>query len=200
MLILGLTGNIGCGKSSLSEIFISNGIDVIDADKVSRDIMEDKDFLDVIFKEFGDTIKNNDGTLNRKSLGKLVFSDNKKLKRLNLLTHPKIKSVILERLDLLRDKGKTISVIDAALLIEHNYLSMLDKLVLITCDLEEQIKRVQNRDEITKEEALNRINSQMNQNEKVKFADYIIDNSGSLDELKEKAYKFMDFMKENWCE
>lgn len=200
MLILGLTGNIGCGKSRLSEIFISNDIDVIDADKVSRDIMEDKDFLDVIFKEFGDTIKNNDGTLNRKSLGKLVFSDNKKLKRLNLLTHPKIKSVILERLDLLRDKGKTISVIDAALLIEHNYLSMLDKLVLITCDLEEQIKRVQNRDEITKEEALNRINSQMNQNEKVKFADYIIDNSGSLDELKEKAYKFMDFMKENWCE
>nr|WP_312984248.1 dephospho-CoA kinase [Clostridioides sp.] len=200
MLILGLTGNIGCGKSSLSKILIKNGIDVIDADKVSREIMNDLDFLERIFTEFGYGIKNEDGTLNRKKLGKIVFKDDKRLEKLNSLTHPKIQEAILSRLADLRIQGKSIVVIDAAILIEHGYTKIVDKLLLITCNNDEQIRRVQKRDNCTKEEALNRINSQMSQDKKANFADYIIDNSGSFNELNDKAYKFMKYMKENWCE
>ena len=79
MLILGLTGNIGCGKSSLSNILIQNNIDVIDADIISRQIFEDKELLNLVFENFGQNIKNIDGTLNRKALGNIVFNDDEKL-------------------------------------------------------------------------------------------------------------------------
>jgi dephospho-CoA kinase len=200
MLILGLTGNIGCGKSSLSKIFIRNGIDVIDADKVAREIMEDENFLKKIYEEFGYEIRNEDKTLNRKKLGSIVFKDEERLEKLNSLTHPMIQEVILSRIEYFKNLNKSITVIDAAILIEHGYTEIVDKLLVVTCNIDEQIRRVQKRDKCTKEEALNRINSQMSQNEKAKIADYIIDNSGTYAELNEKAYKFMVYMKENWCE
>jgi dephospho-CoA kinase len=200
MLILGLTGNIGCGKSSLSKIFIRNGIDVIDADKVAREIMEDENFSKKIYEEFGYEIRNEDKTLNRKKLGSIVFKDEERLEKLNSLTHPMIQEVILSRIEYFKNLNKSITVIDAAILIEHGYTKIVDKLLLVTCNIDEQIRRVQKRDKCTKEEALNRINSQMNQNEKVKIADYIIDNSGTYAELNDKAYKFMVYMKENGCE
>ncbi|WP_027702497.1 dephospho-CoA kinase [Metaclostridioides mangenotii] len=200
MLILGLTGNIGCGKSSLSKIFIKNGIDVIDADKVAREIMEDENFSKKIYEEFGYEIRNEDKTLNRKKLGSIVFKDEERLEKLNSLTHPMIQEEILSRIEYFKNLNKSITVIDAAILIEHGYTKIVDKLLVVTCNIDEQIRRVKKRDKCTKEEALNRINSQMNQNEKVKIADYIIDNSGTYAELNDKAYKFMVYMKENWCE
>ncbi|WP_304341163.1 dephospho-CoA kinase [Metaclostridioides mangenotii] len=200
MLILGLTGNIGCGKSSLSKIFIRNGIDVIDADKVAREIMEDENFLKMIYEEFGYEIRNDNKTLNRKKLGSIVFKDEERLEKLNSLTHPMIQEVILSRIEYFKNLKKSITVIDAAVLIEHGYTKIVDKLLVVTCNIDEQIRRVQIRDKCTKEEALNRINSQMDQNEKAKIADYIIDNSGTYAELNNKAYKFMVYMKENWCE
>ncbi|MBQ8998488.1 MAG: dephospho-CoA kinase, partial [Clostridium sp.] len=90
MLILGLTGNIGCGKSSLSKVLMQNNIDVIDADIISRNIFEDKELLNLVFENFGENIKNSDGSLNRKALGNIVFNDDQKLVILNGLTHPKI--------------------------------------------------------------------------------------------------------------
>lgn len=200
MIILGLTGNIGCGKSSLSKIFIRNGIDVIDADKVAREIMEDENFLKMIYEEFGYEIRNDNKTLNRKKLGSIVFKDEERLEKLNSLTHPMIQEVILSRIEYFKNLKKSITVIDAAVLIEHGYTKIVDKLLVVTCNIDEQIRRVQIRDKCTKEEALNRINSQMDQNEKAKIADYIIDNSGTYAELNNKAYKFMVYMKENWCE
>ena len=99
MLILGLTGNIGCGKSSLSKILMQNNIDVIDADIISRNIFEDKELLNLVFENFGENIKNLDGSLNRKALGNIVFNDDQKLVILNGLTHPKIKEKILNKLN-----------------------------------------------------------------------------------------------------
>ena len=90
MIVLGLTGNIGCGKSSVSNIFIQNGIDVVDADIEARRIFDDKDLLNKVFSTFGDSIKNEDGSLNRKALGNIVFNDDEKLIELNNLTHPQI--------------------------------------------------------------------------------------------------------------
>ena len=91
MIILGLTGSIGCGKSSLSNILRDNNINIIDADIISRKIFEDEKLLASVFEHFGDSIKNKDGSLNRKALGNIVFNDDNKLIELNNLTHPKLR-------------------------------------------------------------------------------------------------------------
>ena len=194
MIVLGLTGNIGCGKSSVSNIFIENNIDVVDADIVARQIFDDKDLLNKVFSTFGDTIKNADGTLNRKALGNIVFNDDEKLIELNNLTHPQIKENILSEVSEYKNQGKKIVVIDAALLIEDDYLPHIDKLLLVTCREDIQIERIKNRDNCTEEEAVSRINSQMSQEDKSKFADYIIDNSGSPEELKQKVLEFINVL------
>ncbi|WP_042275745.1 dephospho-CoA kinase [[Clostridium] dakarense] len=200
MLVLGLTGNIGCGKSSLSNILIENNIDVVDADIIARHIFEDKDLLQKVFDAFGENIINSDQTLNRKALGNIVFNNDKKLILLNSLTHPKIKEKIIDKINEAKNNNKDIIVIDAALLVEGGYLDIVDKLVVVTCDEEIQIQRIQKRDNCSKEEALSRIKSQMKQEEKIKYGDFIIDNSGSIIELKEKVYNFIKYMKEKWCD
>lgn len=200
MFILGLTGNIGCGKSSVTDIFIKHNIDVVDADIISRKIFEDKILLEEVFEYFGREIANEDKTLNRKLLGNIVFNDNEKLVKLNSLTHPKIKDKIKDEVNFISNNKKNIAVIDAALLVEGGYLDMLDKLLVVTCQEDIQIDRIIKRDNCSKEEAISRIHSQMSQCEKVKYADYIIDNSSSLKELQIKVEEFIIFMKENWCE
>lgn len=200
MLVIGLTGNIGCGKSSLSNIFIKKGIDVIDADVISREIMYDKDLLDIIFKTFGNEIKNSDGTLNRKKLGNIVFNDDDKLVKLNSITHPEIKRKINNKIKQSSDNSKNLVVIDAALIIEGNFLDLVSKLIVISCDKDIQLYRVMKRDNLTECEAFKRINSQMNQSEKIKYADYIIDNSLDIDNLKKEANNLLDYIKENWIE
>ena len=194
MLVLGLTGNIGCGKSSVSNIFIKKGIDVIDADIEARKIFDDKELLNKVFSTFGDSIKNEDGSLNRKALGNIVFNDDEKLIELNNLTHPKIKQNILSQVSKYKEQGKKIVVIDAALLIEDDYLPYIDKLVLVTCREDIQIERIKNRDNCTEEEAISRINSQMSQSEKSKFADYIIDNSNSFEQLEKRVLEFIEIL------
>ncbi|MDY4575427.1 MAG: dephospho-CoA kinase [Intestinibacter sp.] len=194
MLVLGLTGNIGCGKSSVSNIFMQNGIDVIDADIEARKIFDDKELLNKVFLTFGDSIKNEDGSLNRKALGNIVFNDDEKLIELNNLTHPQIKQNILSQVLKYKEQGKKIVVIDAALLIEDDYLPYIDKLVLVTCREDIQIERIKNRDNCTEEEAISRINSQMSQSEKSKFADYIIDNSNSFEQLEKRVLEFIEIL------
>lgn len=200
MLVLGLTGNIGCGKSSLSNIFKKNEIHIIDADIISRQIFDDKRVLEDVFKYFGEEIKNSDNTLNRKALGRIVFNDNNKLIQLNSLTHPRIRAKILNEVENIKLQGENIVLIDAALLVEGGYLEILDKLIVVVCDEEVQINRIQLRDNCSKQDALSRINSQISQREKSKYGDYIIDNSGTLMQLQKKADEFIKYMKENWCE
>ncbi|MBY2475329.1 dephospho-CoA kinase [Clostridioides difficile] len=200
MLILGLTGGIGCGKSSLSNIFRNLNISIVDADIISRKIFEDKILLKKVFNYFGQNIKNDDGTLNRKALGKIVFNDKEKLRELNNLTHPRIRERIISEIDEVRKKGESIVILDAAILVESGFLDMVDKLLVVTCQQEVQINRIKNRDNCSEQEAISRINSQMSQEEKSKYGDYIIDNSGTITELESKAHKFIEYMKENWRE
>ena len=194
MLVLGLTGNIGCGKSSVSTIFMENNIKVVDADIVARQIFDDKNLLNEVFSTFGKSIRNQDGSLNRRALGNIVFNDDEKLILLNNLTHPKIKQKILSKVEEYKNQGEKIVVIYAALLIEDDYIPYIQKLILITCRKEIQINRIIARDNCTKEEAISRINSQMSQEEKVKFADYIIDNSNSFEELQKKVLELISVL------
>lgn len=194
MLVLGLTGNIGCGKSSVSTIFMENNIKVVDADIVARQIFDDKGLLNEVFSTFGESIRNQDGSLNRRALGNIVFNDDQKLIALNNLTHPKIKQKILSQVEEYKNQGEKIVVIDAALLIEDDYIPYIQKLILITCREDIQINRIIARDNCTKEEAISRINSQMSQEDKKKFADYIIDNSNSFEELQEKVLELISVL------
>lgn len=198
MLILGLTGNIGCGKSSLSAIFIEENIDIVDADIIARQIYDDEKLLKKVYDTFGDDIKNHDGSLNRKALGRIVFNDDKKLIQLNKLTHPVIRQNVSNQVDEYKNQNKKIIILDAALLVESDYLNFVDKLLVVTCNEDIQVERIKNRDNCSTEEALSRIKSQMSQENKAKYADYIIDNSGTIDELKKKAFIFLNYIKENW--
>ena len=99
MLVVGLTGNIGCGKSSLSDIFRAEGIKIIDADIIARQIYEDEKLLSKVYETFGNDIKNEDGSLNRKALGRIVFSDDEKLIQLNKLTHPVIRQKVSDEIE-----------------------------------------------------------------------------------------------------
>ena len=200
MLVIGLTGNIGCGKSSLSDIFISEGINIVDADIIARQIYDDEKMLNKVYEIFGTDIKNSDGSLNRKALGRIVFNDDEKLIQLNKLTHPVIRQKVSDQIDEYKNQNKEIVILDAALLVESDYLNFIDKLLVVTCKENIQIERIKNRDNCSTEDALSRIRSQMSQKEKVKYADYIIDNSGTIEELRDKAFIVMDYIKEKWRE
>jgi dephospho-CoA kinase len=194
VVVLGLSGNIGCGKSSVSNIFKEHNINVVDADIISREILNDKNLLDEVFNTFGESIKNKDGSLNRKALANIVFNNDNELLKLNSLTHPKIREKITEKI-----KDKDFVVIDAALLIEGGYLDIIDKLLIITCKEDIQIQRIILRDNCSIDEAKSRINSQMSQEEKKKYADFLIDNSGTIDELRKNVENFIKNMKEEFC-
>ena len=200
MLVVGLTGNIGCGKSSLSDIFRAEGIKIIDADIIARQIYEDEKLLSKVYETFGNDIKNEDGSLNRKALGRIVFSDDEKLIQLNKLTHPVIRQKVSDEIEEYKSQNEEIVILDAALLVESDYLNFIDKLLVVTCKENIQIERIIARDNCSIEEALGRIKSQMSQENKVKYADYVIDNSATLSELRKKAFIFMNYIKENWRE
>lgn len=191
MLKVGLTGSIGCGKSSLSNILKKYDIPIIDADIKGREIYENKELLRDIEKNFGSSVINKDGTLNRKNLGKIVFNDDYKLEKLNSLTHPVIQNMIKDDLNKYEKFGKKIAVVDAALLIEAGFMNMLDTLVVVTCSEEVQLQRVVLRDNCSEEDAMARIKSQMPQDEKVKYAEFVVDNSGTIEHLEKEAEKLI---------
>ena len=200
MLVVGLTGNIGCGKSSLSDIFRAEGIKIIDADIIARQIYDDEKLLRKVYETFGNDIKNEDGSLNRKALGRIVFSDDEKLIQLNKLTHPVIRQKVSDEIEEYKSQNEEIVILDAALLVESDYLNFIDKLLVVTCKENIQIERIIARDNCSIEEALGRIKSQMSQENKVKYTDYVIDNSATLSELRKKAFIFMNYIKEKWHE
>lgn len=182
MFVLGLTGGIASGKSSISAMLKEMGFPIVDADEIARRVVEKgSPVLERIKEEFGEGVLNADGTLNRKALGQLVFNSSKKLELLNSITHPAIIEEIRRDIDALSAKGERLCVLDVPLLIESGINNMADAVLLVYVDEKTQLYRLMNRDHIPEELALKKISSQMSYNEKKKYADYIIDNSGSLD-------------------
>lgn len=182
MKVIGLTGGIASGKSTISKMVIEMGIPVIDGDKISREIVvKNSIVLKKIVKEFGEDVLNKDGTLNRKELSNIVFRDSALLKKLNLITHPAIKSIIKEKIEEYKKLEAKYCIIDAALLIESGFVDITNFIMLVYIDRSTQIKRLMDRDNISYEAAVRVIESQMNFNEKKKYADYIIDNNKDIE-------------------
>src|ERR1043165_1070627 len=179
MLRVGLTGSIGVGKSFVASVFVELGCHVLDADQTAREVvMPGTAGLKALTAAFGEEILNTDGSLDRKRLGARVFADPRERERLNHILHP----FIIARQDEILNGWEAgdpdgIGIVDAALMIESGGYKRFDKLIVVHCRPEVQLERLMLRNGLTREEAQRRIDSQMPQEEKQKFGDYLIDTS-----------------------
>ena len=181
--IFGITGPTGAGKSTVSEIFRQLGVYVADADKASRVIMQKGGkCLGEIILAFGEGILTSDKELDRRSLARIVFNDNDKLKLLNKITHKYIKEYLIKEIN---DAKSTIAAIDGAVIIGSPVMELCKKMVVVTADVQTRIKRIMERDGIDKKMASDRVNSQMSNAEYESFADYIIENNDDTVRLEE---------------
>lgn len=191
MLRVGLTGSIGVGKSYVASLFEELGCHVLDADQTAREVVLPRTpGLKAVTEAFGEDILNPDGTLNRKQLGALVFADEAQRQRLNYLLHPFIiarQDEILNEWEAEDPRG--IGIVDAALMIESGGYRRFDKLIVVHCRPEVQLERLMLRDNLSRDEARRRIDSQMPQEEKQKFADYLIDTSDGFELTREQTIK-----------
>lgn len=193
-MIVGLTGGIASGKSTVSNIFRKFGLKIIDADKVAKEISQREDVEREIKNFFGPVIIKKDNQVDRAKLREIVFSDEKKLKVLNSMIHPKI---IFEFKKIKEKSDKNdIIIFDVPLLFEVGMDKLCDKIILVFINREEQVRRIQERDKISKELCEKIIDAQLNLEEKIAKADIIIDNNGSLEELKIKVNNVYQELKE----
>ena len=183
MLRVGLTGSIAVGKSFVTSIFSGLGCHTLDADETAREVvLPGSPGLDAVAETFGAEVLNPDGTLNRQRLGELVFADEAKRQQLNGILHP---FIIARQDEIMREWERAdpqgIGIIDAALMIESGGYRRFDKLIVVHCRPEVQLERLMLRNNLSREDAQARINSQMPQEEKQKFADYLIDTSDGFE-------------------
>lgn len=186
MLIVGLTGGIASGKSSAARIFIKLGARVVDSDVLARTVVEPgRPALTKIRERFGGGVINADGTLNREKLRDIVFHDSRALADLNAIVHPAVYAEMArEMAEYRKGPGDTILMLDIPLLFESGGEKIVDRVVAIWIDRETQIQRLVGRDGFSREDAINRIETQMDLDEKKRRADFVIDNTGTFEDLE----------------
>lgn len=181
MKIIGITGGISTGKSTITNYLIKKGFKVIDADEISKNIVnENNTVLKTLKSTFGDKIINLDNTLNRKKLGSIVFSDEKELAKLNIIMAPYIKKSIFDKIDELKSSGEKLIFLDAPTLFEAGYEKSVDKIIVVYVNKNVQLKRLMLRDNLNELAAKNKINSQIDIEQKKEMADYIINNENDV--------------------
>lgn len=183
MLKAGLTGSIAVGKSFVLSVLAELGCHVIDADEIAREVVAPgTEGLKSVCEAFGEAVLNDDGTLNRAQLGAIVFADDAQRMKLNGLLHPLIIAAQDRRIREIEEHDpKGIVIIDAALMIESGGYRRLDKLIVVHCRPDIQLQRLMSRDGLSREAAEQRINSQMPQEQKKTYADFLIDTSDDFD-------------------
>lgn len=189
-MILGLTGGIACGKTTISIIFKKLGIKVIDADKVAREVIELPEIVNQIKKNYGDEVFIN-GKLDRKKLREIIFNDKEKIMKLNSIIHPKVIDIFKEEYNKNKFSDEII-VFDIPLLFEVGLEKYCNKTIVVYVNEEIQIKRVMERDNSSRELAKKIIDAQMDLFEKVKMADYAIENNSTVNELEKKVKNIIE--------
>ena len=205
-MIIGLTGGIGTGKSTVSNIFKQKGIPVVDADIIAREVIDYPEVVNMIVGNFGSEIleeeteqekgqnKFKKKKISRNKLGQIVFKDEKKVGILNSIMHPLIMKVMREQIEKLKKDNKII-VADVPLLFEIHLEKEFDVVLLVYADKKTQTERIMKRDKRTLEQAENIINSQIDIEEKKKKSDYIINNDGDFEKLITETEKFLESLK-----
>ncbi len=190
VMVVGLTGQTGAGKSTVSKIFASNGFSIIDADQVARKVVEKgTKCLDEIADFYGSCVINDDGTLNRKALAGIVFSDKAKLETLNTITYPYITGEILRQIRVHSMKGEKLILLDAPTLFESRSDDFCEIIISVLADADLREKRIISRDGLTQDQARRRMNSQLDEEFFRSHSDYIIHNNGNIDTVNGIAWE-----------
>lgn len=194
-MIIGITGTIASGKSTVSDYFIKQGYVVIDADKITKELQEQKEVLTEFLEIFGESVLLENRSLNRQKLREIVFQDKTALQKINRIMHPKVR----EKFEDVRSRTlkEEIVFFDIPLLFEAHFEDLCEKIILVCAEREVQIRRVIQRDNSSRELAEKIINSQAKEEEKRKKSDYIIENNDSIEELYQKLKKWEETFNEN---
>lgn len=188
--IIGLTGQSGAGKSTVAQLFRQNGACVIDADKLVAQLYKSNSVcVEVLKSLFGDEVADSDGAINKKALAKIVFADSKKLELLNSVVHPFVMALFLDKVKQESKSGCSMLVYDAPQLFEANADVVCDIIVSVTATKSVRTQRICKRDNITSEQAMQRINAQFDEEFFVKNSDYIIENNCDLKSLETQFAK-----------
>jgi len=186
MLVAGLTGGIGSGKSAASDCFISLGVPVIDADRVARLVVEPgSEALDKIAAHFGDHVIQANGNLDRASLRRIVFDEERERNWLEALLHPLIRDHILDTLEQLDEQGHDYAILASPLLLETDQHLLISKVIVVDAPEVLQISRTMARDNIEETQVRQILAAQMKREERLKHADFVLDNSGDEEQLRE---------------
>ena len=190
MLVAGLTGGIASGKSTVAGIFVELGARLVDADLIARQVVEPgRPAWTDIAARFGESVLNPDRSLNREKLGEIVFHNEPERQWLMDVTHPRIGAEMLEQIQRHHREGAKVVLIDAALLLESPATKWIRPVVVVVADEEVQTARILARDGLSRDQALARIRSQWSNEKRKLEADYVIDNSGTLEELRKQVEK-----------
>ena len=194
-MVIGLTGGIGTGKSTVSQILKDRGFPVIDLDVISHEVIEFSSVVEKIVQNFGREVLDEDEagncTISREKLGKIIFANKEKRLALNSIMHPEILKVMHKKiLECKLEKNKIIFV-EVQLLFEVQWEKEFDYILLVAAKRDMQVRRVLERDKRSEEEAWNIINSQMSLDEKREKSDFVIENDGNMDDLNKKVDKFL---------
>lgn len=192
--VIAVTGGIGSGQSTVCAILQELGCKVIDVDKKAKQIIQkDVTLQHELKRTFGKDIFFSDGTLNRQLLARLAFGDETKTLQLNKLIHPRMVSEVIEEMETARFSQKyPMIVVDAALVFEISIEQMFDAIIVVFTNLETRVKRVMERDNLKRAEIISRVRRQIPLDDKKNWADYVINNNGSLEELKHQTQKVFD--------
>lgn len=186
--IIGLTGGIASGKSTVARLLRDLGAQIVDADEIAREVvLPGTPALEELVARFGDAVLGEDGSLDRKQLGALVFRDPGARADLNAITHPRIAAASKARIVALVDKGADPVIYEAALLVENRAHEWLDALIVVSVPPEVQVARLMARDNISEREARERLGAQLPLAAKVAVADYVIENSGTLEQTRNRV-------------
>lgn len=188
MKLVGLTGGIASGKSTVAKILESLGAAIIDADALSREVVEpDQDAWKDIVASFGAEIVQADRTLDRTKLRTIIFNNPEARKKLESIIHPRVRALAEKRISERAAAGYAVIVYEVPLLFEGNLHEWLRPVILVSCDIGTQRSRLQKRDRLAAAEAQKHIDAQMSLEEKRRLADYVIENNGSLEELEQQV-------------
>lgn len=182
MYLIGLTGGMGSGKSTVADCLRSNGIPVIDADVIAHKIMNEESTLDKIHEIFGKNVFDKDGSLNKVKFSSVLFTNTVKRKKLNEFVHPKVWTEMMNETEKYVTKGSKVIFLDVPLLIESGWHTRVNETWLVKADYNERIARLRLRTNLSTEEIKKRIEIQMPESEKEEYADKIINNDGTIEE------------------
>ncbi len=186
--VIGLTGGIGSGKSTVSQCLAELGAVIIDADKVGHEAFKpDTEAWHQVVATFGGQILTPSGEVDRKKLGEIVFNDPESLSKLNQIMHPRMYDMMKAQIEEYRRQGVDVVVLEAAVLIEANWTPLVDEVWVTVAPEATVLKRIKKQRRLDEAQTLARIRSQLPQEERIKHADVVINNAGELDEVKTKV-------------